>query len=68
MILESLLMTLLEKLSISDSSYVESFIEVIKYICYFDNIVPVKLMIGCSLVILGYTLVACLVRLVIELL
>ena len=64
MILETLLDSVLSNFDTggSLSSYVSGFFEIISYIGYLDDIVPVSTLISCSLFLLGWTLICCVVK------
>lgn len=47
-------------------SYVGALGILLNYIDYFDSIIPVSLLIGCSLFILGWTIICVVIRLAIE--
>ena len=68
MIVEDILSTIFSFLSsdsVDISSYIDAVGTIIEYIDYLDPIVPVGLLISCGLIILWWTVICCVVRLVI---
>lgn len=44
------------------SSYVSGFFEIVSYIGYLDELIPVSTLISCTLFLLGWKLICCIVK------
>lgn len=64
MLLENMLESVLSNFDSSGSfsNYVGGFFEIISYIGYLDDIIPVSTLISCALFLLGFKLVCCIVK------